>query len=183
MALNLAYPHAYDIEIDPELPGSGYPHETFVEYPAPKEVGRVCMTIRVSPEAGESWIGRFWMVSGTGKADIFSCITETTLCVVAAGSAYIIPILDPTHWTLVEIEPVVEACRIPGSGWMVFAGFYELALYSGIGRMWATDWLGVDGIKLELVDEHVIHGLGYECAADSWLPFTVDVSTGDLQWG
>jgi hypothetical protein len=141
------------------------------------------LLVEVIPSyGGEPWQGRFVQGPG-GVTGLWATPSPTTLCVVASGQGYWVPVLVPQGFSEVRCNPVKKVFAVPGRSIIVFASYTELAGYGPTGLLWVTQRLSWDGLTITDVTEHHIRGLAWDSPADSEVPFVVDVDTGEHQGG
>ena len=67
----------------------------------------------------------------------------------------------------------------PGDEWLIIASANRLILISTTGRvMWKTEYLGLDGVIVDRIEDNLIHGRGEWDPPGGWRPFQVRLDTG-----
>lgn len=140
------------------------------------------LLVEVIPPDGEPWVGSFLQGLG-GVTGLYATPSSTTLCVVANGQGYWVPVLAPTDFSEVKCNPIKTVFVVPQQNVMVFASYTELAGYGPMGLMWVTERLSWDGLKITEVTDKQIHGLAWDSPANKEVPFVVDVESGKHQGG
>ena len=102
------------------------------------------LLVEVTPYDGEPWQGAFLQGLG-GMSGLFATPLPTTLCVVARGQGYWVPVLTPRDFLEVSCIPVKSVFAVPGRSIVVFASYTELAAYGPSGMLWITEQLSWDG--------------------------------------
>lgn len=180
MEIKLDFPHTYDIEIPPELPGTG---ENVFYIPGDRDGGRHNgALILVHPREGRSWFG---VVSGmrsdySAVGGIYSCPDENQFCIVVDGVAYYIDSRDPSVWTEIPIYCVEHVHTLLSKELLFFVTSTEIVAQGREGVRWQTERLALDGISVTSIGEDLIKGASAcFCSADAAAhEFQVDVKTG-----
>ncbi len=177
--INLAFPHRYEVEPEPELPSK--PGEIKqIYYPgAAEKGGRGGIAVKIMPFEGPIWIGTF--ASGNYPktlSGIFSCPDERSICVVSSGQAYIVRTDAPQSWEEVRPFPVRGVHPILEANLLVFEDFTRLTAYGTGGVVWATPDLSWDGLKITEVTGDQIKGLAWDASQEQEVEFLVEVRTG-----
>jgi hypothetical protein len=174
----LLFPHSYELREPPKLPGSGA-RDLPVHYfpPPPFRSEQDGVWVRVSPDAGEEWIGVFAEGYGNpGVTKILSTPNPNRVCIISRGGAYVVNAFSPTEWERLPFLPITYACSIPERRFLLFATFSSLIAWND-GVLWQSH-LAVDGLTVTNVSPNRIEGYGYDPALGADDPFLVDSSTG-----
>jgi hypothetical protein len=181
--INLAFPHRYEVEPEPELPSVPGKIKQIYYPGASEKGGRGGVAVKVTPSESPSWIGTF--ASGNYPktlTGIFSCPDDRSLCVVSSGQAYIVRTDAPQSWEEIRPFPIRGAYPIPEANLLVFEDFIRLTAYGTRGVVWATDdlsWDGLwDGLKITEVTGDHIKGLAWDASQEREVEFLVEVRTG-----
>ena len=171
----LLFPCEYRLSEPLDLPGSGAYDLPVHYFPPPgSRLERDGVWVRVSPNAGQEWIGVFAEGYG-GISKILSTPDPHRLCVIARGGAYVANACSPTDWQRLPWE-ITYACSIPELRFLLFGTFSTLIAWNG-GVLWQCH-LAVDQLTVTSVSPTRIEGYGYNPANDACDPFLVDSSTG-----
>ncbi len=146
------------------------------------EVPSDALFVEVIPYDGELWQGAFLQGLG-GVSGLYATPSPTTLCVVARGQGYWVPVLIPTDFLEVWCNPVKSVFAIPDRSIVVFASYTELAAYGPSGMLWLTDRLSWDGLKITEVTAQHVRGFAWDSPANREVPFIVDAETGKHEGG
>lgn len=171
-----AFPHAYSVEISPDLP-SGASGEVHEFWPAGGNP-RASMLIRVSAHNRSTWWGIFKGDYPSAKWGVFTCPSEHHLCVVVAGCGYIVDATNPTHWEAVAAYPIVEVLPVVERQLLLFLDFSEIIAYDAHGIKWRTGDMGFDGFTLVGQSADFCVLMGWREGRDGLVK--VDVSSGKV---
>jgi hypothetical protein len=178
--INLEFPHSYEIEEIPELPGTGNLHAPVHYFPRtktrPEHDG---IWIRVRPATGQPWVGVF----GFGDLSISQVIStpdEDRMCVISKGAAYIVKADEPEIWEELAMGLVCDVRMIPEHQLLVFADFTGLIAYGHNQVAWKSPRLCWDDLRILNVSSDKIEGVGYDPTnPGSESNFSVDIKTGE----
>ncbi len=174
----LLFPRAYELSEPPELPGSGA-HDLPVHYfpPPPFRSEQDGVWVKVSPHAGEEWIGVFAEGYGNpGVSKVLSTPDPQRVCIISGGGAYVVNAFSPIGWESLPFLPITYARSIPELRFLLFATFNSLIAWND-GVLWQSQ-LAVDGLTVTNVSPNRIEGYGYDPALGANDPFLLDSSTG-----
>jgi len=146
------------------------------------EVPSDALLVEVTPYEGGPWRGAF-LQGLDGVSGLFATPSPTTLCVIARGAGYWVPVFSPTDFLEVRCNPVKSVFAVPHRSIVVFASYTELAAYGPSGMLWLTDRLSWDGLKITEVTAQHVRGLAWDSPANREVPFVVDVETGKHEGG
>jgi hypothetical protein len=68
-------------------------------------------------------------------------------------------------------------------GLLVFADYLVLTAWGRNGKLWATERLSWDGLRITEVTADEVRGFGWEAPADREVAFVVDLATGRHRGG
>ena len=140
------------------------------------------LLVEVNPYNEKLWQGAF-SEGLEGVSDLFATPSPTTLCVVARGQGYWVPVHNPADFVEVRCNPVKSVFAVPGRSIVVFASYTDLTAYGPSGVLWLTDRLSWDGLKITEVTTQHVRGLGWDSPANREVSFVVDVDTGGHEGG
>jgi hypothetical protein len=177
------FPHRYEIDEVPELPGSGRSPLALHYFPrssaGPEQDG---MWLLVRPEDGDPWIGIFAEGYGSPPAcsRILSLPDPNRICVVSSGAIYIVLARDPANWEELPLLPVTDVRALPEAGLVIFAGFQRLLALGRDGIAWKTPRLCDDRLTISTITSERIAGVGYDPggSGECDLSFAVELATG-----
>lgn len=184
LILDLEFPHAYEIEEVPELPGTGKYNIPVFYFPRTKP-GREHdgLWLKVSAANGTSWIGCFVFAynSQLSLSKIASTPDPDRICVVSKGGAHIVKADDPDVWEQLPLMPVTELRSIPDHQLLVFADFTRLIAYGRNGVAWQSPRLCWDELRITKITSMTIEGTGYDPTNSLTHAslFSVDIKTGN----
>ena len=181
--IDLAFPHNYEVEEIPELPGTGKFRVPLHYFPGSK-TGREHdgLWLKVVTQNGASWVGVFGF--GYESAESISRVVSSPdpdrICVVCRGAAYIVKVDEPDMWDKVPLLPVTDIRFIPDHQFLLFADFSTLAAYGHDGLIWESPRLCWDELKILRITDKTIEGVGYNPidSRSHESTFAVDIKTG-----
>ncbi len=178
---NGVFPHRWTAEILPArpliLPGRHFTYPALVE-----EVERGALEILVRHERDAQ---PFLATCALGFRDpaaptgLWSTPDADTLCALSGGYAYLISALQPEHFTMLPLRPVLQVHSLVEQRLLLFFGHHTILAWGADGQAWHSDRLSWEGITLSRVDENQLHGFGWDLLSDKEVPFTLDLRTGN----
>ena len=173
------FPHLYEVEEVPELPGNGQPFFPVHYFPGSatrSEHDGIWLLIR--PENYDQWIGVFASSYGCNK--VLSLPDPDFICIVSGGLAYIVKATDPSTWQQLPTMSITDVRSIPDAGLVVFADFIRLTAVGPNGVAWTSPRLCSDDLKIVNITSERIEGVGYDPvgSGECDLPFAVELATG-----
>ena len=179
---DLVFPHSYEVEALPELPGSGRFDVPVLHFPPPKNrPDHNGLWLKMVPAAGKSWIGVFAFLFDSPKS--FSRVVSTpdpnSVCVISGSAGYVVKVENPEIWEKVVI-PVLSVVPLPEHDLLIFADFIGLVAYGRNGLTWRSPRLCWDELKIVKVTNTTIEGTGYDPtnAVSNESHFAVEIETG-----
>ena len=179
---DLQFPHAYEVNECPELPGSGQSDLDLHYFPPPRARSEHDgLWLEVCPRSGQKWLGVFahGYVSPSAISRVLSTPHPTYVCVISSGQAYIVNTCDPQEWSIVHVIPVTDARSLPQHQILLFVGFSSVTAWGRDGKVWQAQF-PVDGITLTEVTPWLIEGFGYNPAEGGDTSFEIDTKTGRI---
>jgi hypothetical protein len=179
--VDLAFPHNYEIQEPPELPGSGRSSLPLYYFPRlgarPERDG---FWIHVIPANGKPWLGVFGGDGGTNFTRVFSTPDPDRFCVIAQGEAFLVLAASPDQWKQIWRNLVTYACPVAECGLIVLATFDGLAALDRSGVAWENRSLCCDDLRVIHADAERIEGTGYDPMNESTdIHFSLDTKTGN----
>lgn len=137
--------------------------------------------VEFSPQGSQKWIGNFQPGLG-GIDDVVEHIDGNHIIVIAGGQAYVI---DPKTRLLVndfggQIEYVDSILELQ---MLLFGNGLWFEAIGERGFIWRTRRLSWDGMRAIRQEGISLSGEGYDPMTDSWVSFTVDLTSGDAKGG
>jgi len=180
--IDLAFPHSYETEQLPELPGTGRFDVPVLYFPVPQtRPEHNGLWLKMFPAAGEPWIGVFAFLfdSPHSFSRVVSVPDPDCVCVISGSAGYIVNVMQPEIWEKVVI-PVLSIRSLQEYDLIVFADFTSLAAYGRNGLAWRSPRLCWDELKILRVTQNTIEGTGYDPtnSVSSESRFAVDILTG-----
>jgi hypothetical protein len=181
LEVDLAFPHSYEVEEIPELPGTGKFDVPVLYFPRPKnrpEHDGLWLKIRTA--SGKSWVGvfAFGYQSPPAFSRVVSFPNQDRACIISRGAAYVVNADEPETWEQLPLVPVLDARLIPEHQLLVLADFTRLAAYGRSGLAWQSPRVCWDELKILNVTHDTIEGIGYDPTNLGPSRFAVDVKTG-----
>jgi len=177
--VDLTFPHDWTAEILPRRPLI-LPARQFVYPRQAEEVERGALEVMVHPAAGEPFLATFALgfADPAAPTGLWSCPDPAWLCAVAGGYAYLVNTTSPDQFEQVEYRPVLQVRALPDHGLILFAGHHSLVAWGVHGKAWQTARLSWEGVEITRIEDHELHGTGWDMLTDRDVPFTVDLRTG-----
>lgn len=133
------------------------------------------------PRNSQNWIGNFQPGLG-GVDDVIEHIDADHVIVLAGGQAYVV---DPETRSIVndfggQIEHVISISELQI---LLFGNGLWFEAIGQSGFIWRTRRLSWDGMRSINHNGNALSGEGYDPMTDSWVPFFVDLSSGNSTGG
>jgi hypothetical protein len=140
--------------------------------------------LRVVPQDGEAWTGKFegGYPSPSAVTTVRTGPRPDLLLVVNRGSGFLVPVDDPDSAIELQLSPVVGVAVSPEEDAFVAADFTHLAGFGPEGRRWIAE-VSWDGVELDRIEGGVVHGRGWDAPRDRKTDFAVDVRNGRILRG
>jgi len=183
--LDFTFPRNYEVRLLKARPPL-HPLEKLYHFPVELEEGdRAGVYVRVEPRQRLPWTGFFAEGFESEQAInvTCSCPDPDSICVVAAGYAYVVEANDPAHWVQVEQRPVTALRVLSQQKLILFAGFTAITALGDSGIRWTTERLSWEGISIARIEHDRIYGHGWDAIADKEVAFAVDLNTGKHSGG
>lgn len=169
------FEHNYTCTIGCDLDGSELHFSQFSQM-----TGQDGSIVNITPKAGSSWLGVFayGQLSDKAVTGVFSTPNPDTVCIIAKGEGYWVPVLNPSKWEFVKSAPIVDVRCARQNGLILFMDHTEIVAYGKSGLVWTSDRLSLDGFKILSLQQDKILGRYYSHSLDSDQDFTIDLFTG-----
>jgi hypothetical protein len=179
--IEFAFPHLYEVEDVPELPGSGKSSVPWLYFPRP--VARPehdGIYLKVVTPIGESWVGVFGFGYSSPPAisRVISTPNPQRICVISSGTAYFVTSNNPEEWETIDLMPITGVRSIAEHRLLVFADFSRLVAHDGNRVVWESPRLCWDDLQITEVDDEKIKGVGHDPTSADESHFAVDLKTG-----
>jgi hypothetical protein len=132
----------------------------------------------LTPEGAESWAGNYQPGLG-GISDIFAFPDGRSAVVVAGGQGYIV---DSETRVLRATLGAALQWAAERDGWLLFHDGFGFFGFGNSGQQWISQRLSWDGIRNVSVEADRIMGEAWD-PSDLWLPFEVELATGEVTGG
>jgi hypothetical protein len=179
---DLVFPHSYEVQGLPELPGSGKFDVPVLYFPPPKNrPDHNGLWLKMVPATGKSWIGvfKFLFDSPSSFSRVVSTPDPNRVCIVSGSAGYLVKVENPESWEEVVI-PVLSVLSLPEHDLLVLTDFTGLAAYGRNGLLWRSPRLCWDELKIVKVTHNTIEGTGYDPtnSISNESRFAVEIRTG-----
>jgi hypothetical protein len=167
------------VQLAPREPVSFFPAD--IE----PEIERVpAVALRVTTPA-KTWVGVFAKAFESEHVSngLWACPDPQSLCVVAGGYAYVVNAADPRQWQKLDANPVTDVRPVRERELLVFADYLALTAWGRRGKLWSTERLTWDGLRITEVTADELRGFGWDLQADREVEFVVDLATGSHRGG
>ena len=181
--VELRFPCIFECKVLEELRG-GTP-DGLHDFPAHLTSGQDGVLLRVLPQHGTAWSGRFAFgkTGYSGCSMVSSMPDPDMICVVARGAGYVVSASDPGCWSLVELTPVMDVRAATAAGVLVFASHTDLVAYGENGVKWGTKRVAWSGLKVVMIGDQVLAGEYWDLREEATRRFEVDLATGEARGG
>jgi len=149
------------------------------------EGGHDGLIVQVDPYFGDSWTGIFAFgdVSPKGITGLYSWPVHIKLCVVSLGQGYLVDVIEPSNYEVIETQPILDVVPVTEREIIVFANYTELVAYGKSGLLWVTKRLSWDGIKITKVTSDSIEGEVWDPGRGGTADFIVNLANGKHEGG
>lgn len=143
-------------------------------------MGRGALLLDVKPSAGANFLA----TCALGFRDpslptgVFACPRADDLLALAGGYAYLVDTLSPERCLHLPLRPVAQIFPAPAVGLILLAGFHHVLAVDAAGIRWQSARLSWEGVTMTHVDDHQLHGTGWNMRTDREVPFAIDLATG-----
>jgi hypothetical protein len=136
--------------------------------------------LAVTPDTGQSWQGEFF-----GHRDALCYVAATAdptlMLVVAGGVGYVVDVIDPARYTVLDLRPIRTVLIAAHARLVVCAGTVALTALGGGGKqVWSTARLVADGIEEVRVGSDFVLVRGRGTVGAREIEITVDIYTGKV---
>jgi hypothetical protein len=109
---------------------------------------------------------------------VWSCPNPRQICAIAGGYAYVVDVDRPDNWMQIPYRPVTWVDAAPQHKLLLFASFHRLWALGMDGKVWETNRLSCEGLRVAGIGAKYLHGFGWDLETDAEVPFVVDLATG-----
>jgi hypothetical protein len=137
--------------------------------------------VEFQTNAGATWVGNFAKWSET-ESSIHTELGDTAVVIAAGGAGYIV---DPEKRVVVrEIGfDIQQVWFVPELNAIVVSNGLWFEAFDRHHRLWRSRRLSWDGTRNVYRSGTVASGEAYTPIGDDWLPFRIDLATGDVEGG
>jgi hypothetical protein len=178
-ASDLTFSHAWHAEILASRPLI-LPPRRFV-YPAQaEEVERGALEVLVRPDAGEPFLATcaLGFRDPAAPTGLWPCPKPEEICAVSGGYAYVIDTAAPERFTMIAYRPVLEVRAAAAEELLLFVGHRSILAWGAEGQAWESERLSDEGVTLEVVEDGVLRGRGWEMRTDKETTFALELRSG-----
>jgi hypothetical protein len=111
---------------------------------------------------------------------LWSTPNPDEICAVSGGYAYLISTTQPARFTMIAFRPVLEVRPLAAQGLLLFVGHRAILAWGRNGQAWQSEKLSSEGITITAVEDHTLHGQGWDLMTDKETPFALDLKSGLL---
>jgi hypothetical protein len=145
--------------------------------------GREGLVVEFTPQTGSVWVGNFAEGIG-GYTGVHAHPNGIEVVVFSEGNCYVV---DPETGSVREDDvPGVIAqvwlVRNP-DGFILDRQGLAFERLSAEGIVWHSRRLSWDGFRNVTIENQLITGEAWSPVRDAWMPFTVDIRTGESEGG
>ncbi len=170
----------FHFRVLPGLPGTGSPPVPFNLTGTP--IHSEGFVVEFTGATGKTWVGNFRVGLG-GASGVMVVLGRTDQALVLArGQAYVV---EPETCALVRTcgGQITEAFVMPDREAIVLGNGLWFECLAPNGLRWRTRRISWDGmVKVSLCGE-TLGGQAFNPVGDTWMPFEVDIDTGDVRGG
>lgn len=143
------------------------------------------VAIIVTTSEGIKWHGHFMSGNDSPNGDDLCCIHPNgkSLVIVSKGSGYVVSIENPKNWIELPMRPIMGHCFDDETSTLILYGFTRLYGIQGDGIVWKTKSVSWDGLKSVILKDGKVHGEGWDAPSEKFVPFDVDIISGDSNGG
>jgi len=165
--------------VEPGLPAYGPRAISFPE--AWGRTGQEGLVVRFEPDDASTWVGNFQTGHGA-QHGVRVHPDRRSVLVVAAGNLWTV---DPHAQRAEQMDGWFdELWDIPGTGEVILSRQgLAFARLGEAGLVWHARRLSWDGFDAVCVRDDLIEGRAWSPFQDEWLPFKVDLRTGEAAGG
>ncbi len=135
------------------------------------------------PEFG--WCGSFAFgdISPNAISGIYNYPDENKLLIVSNGQGFIVNVAHPDDTVELKEQPIMGVLFDEKRELVVIYDFVRFTAFNSAGRLWKTDALSYDGIKILEVLGNIIVSKSWSAPLNKWVEFRLDVLTGAYEGG
>jgi len=176
---DLSFSHSWQAEVLAARPLI-LPSRHFVYPREAEEVERGALEVLVRPGVDQPFLATCALgfrdpIVPTG---IWSCPKPEELCAVSGGYAYLIDTTTPLRFTMLPCRPALHVRSLPAQGLLLFVAHRNILAWGAQGLAWESAKLSDEGITITAIEDHMLHGLGWEMMTDKETPFALDLREG-----
>jgi hypothetical protein len=137
------------------------------------------VVVRFWTAKGETWVGNFHR--GYGHAEgILDHPDKQRVVVLARGQGYVVHPETPEDVTMFGYG-FKEFFSLPDFNAILFVDDLGMETINQEGLWWRTPRISWDGITVSKIERGKLHGEAFTPFDQVWVPFTVDLRTGDCE--
>lgn len=135
--------------------------------------------VEFTPEHGPVWVGNFQRGGGRLETVLLSR-DGATMTVIARGRAYVVG-LHSQRMLAAFGDRIRQVIELPEC--FIFSDDLRLEARDGGRLLWQSRDLSCDGLDDFQIDGNFLVGNAFDPGDDVWIPFKVDIATGEATGG
>lgn len=177
MIIDLTFATGYGVDLLDELPGTPDPVQFY--FPTAGSGGKDGLLLRIKSDGTIGWVGCF-AFDAVGLSACIASPQPGRLFVVSRGAGYVIDVTRPGEWTQVGCVPVREVRVLADQNMVLFADFTRIVAYGVNGRIWRSERLCWDDLRILSIDGGRVNGSGFDptSSANPERRWELDLLTG-----
>jgi len=138
------------------------------------------LVVRFWTATGETWVGNFHGYYGRASG-VLDHPDKQRIIVLARGGGHVINPEAPEDVTTFGRGLFQEFHELPEFNAILFVDPLGMETIKKEGRWWCIPRISWDGISNIKIEGNTLQGEAYDPFADRWVPFTVDLRTGECE--
>ena len=177
----LSLRNGHSVELCDELPNG----ERYYVPEGSTESGQDGVIVRFAVGTDHEWVGVF--AFGSYGNSYPNCVIplpdSDRVLVVSSGDGYVVREGVPCSFERVKAVPVRSVHPIPGRKLVALADDTTIVAYGRDGLLWQTERIGWHDLRIECVEDNLIHCKTFDIRSDDDVSFTVDMASGKANGG
>ena len=79
---------------------------------------------------------------------------------------------------MIPYRPVLEIRPVSEQSLLFFVGHHAIIAWGANGQAWQSERLTSEGLTIDSIEGHILHGQGWDMMTDKEVPFALDLRTG-----
>lgn len=153
--------------------------ESIIQFPRNPVDGSIDFVVRVEHDHGKEWVGNFIGIDKRYFSGVLAWPGADQICVVARGNAFVVRTDNPDDFYELPVVPIIDARNIDLPRCVIFATFWDISAFGEKGKLWSTQNLAMDGLKITKITNESIVGVSNNYDGDQ--PWEIDLQTGKIK--